>query len=115
MKRIPYKDQYRPLTPNSKKLVQKVIGALVLYERVVDSTLLVAPRPLDAAQAKVTQETMMSMKQLLHYCTTHLNAKLRLSASDMILKIYRYYSYLSEFKIHSILGACFYMETKNNK
>jgi hypothetical protein len=70
--------------------LQELTGTLLYYARAVDPTLIM---PIN----------------LLNYCTTHPETKIRYHASDMILYIHSDASYLSEREAKSRAGGFFYM------
>lgn len=68
--------------------IQKIIGSLLFYARVVDSTLLVTLSSLAHQQAQATENTIKRVTQILDYCATLPSAKLRFTQSDMVLKLH---------------------------
>jgi hypothetical protein len=87
--------------------LQEIVGTLLYYARAVDSTLLVALGSI--ASAPSTEATAQAVTQLLNYCSSHPNATLRYSASDMILHVHSDASYLSEPKARSRAGGFFFL------
>jgi hypothetical protein len=83
------------LLPEDRKHLQEVISVLLYYSRAVDSTILVALGTLAAAQAQGTQATAEACTHLLNYCTTHPDAVICYTASDMVLHVHSDASYLS--------------------
>jgi hypothetical protein len=81
----------------------------------VDSNLLVALGTIAANQAKATEATMEDVRQLLNYCATYPNAKLRFAASCMILRMHSDASYLSVSRARSRAGGHFFLGTNNYK
>ena len=67
------------------KLVQQVLGTLLYYAIAVDSNMLAAISSIATQQANSTIATLQAITQLLNYCATHPNAKVRFVASDMVL------------------------------
>jgi hypothetical protein len=98
-----------PLAPSNLKRLQQIIGSLLYYARMVDNTLLVALGTIASAQSKGTEATMNAMVQLLNYCATHPNAKIRFRASDMVLHIISDASYLSMSGARSRFGGYFFL------
>jgi len=94
-------DTTEPLTPAALTRLQEIIGTLLYYARAVDSSLLVALGTLASAQTKGTKATAKAATQLLNYCATHPDAKVRFHASGMTLSIHSDASYLSEDKARS--------------
>ncbi len=64
------KDIPPPLSKEETKCIQAVAGILLYYARAVDTTILTALSLIATEQAKLTQETMKKVKQLLDYCAT---------------------------------------------
>ena len=50
---------------------QKIMGKLLYYTRVVESTILEALGYIDANQDNIKETTAQDIKQLLDYCATH--------------------------------------------
>jgi hypothetical protein len=73
-----------------------VVGALLYYGRVIDSTIMTAIISLASKQATATEDTEAKLIHLLNYFTTHPDATIRYSASDMILNIHSDAGYLNE-------------------
>ena len=72
------------------------MGTLLYYSIAVDSTMLTALGSISAQQSKGTEKKYADTLWLLNYAATHPKAKIRYTASDMILYIYSDASYLSE-------------------
>jgi hypothetical protein len=98
-----------PLDDASVKKLQQVLGVLLFYARMVDSTLLVDLNTLSSEQSQATTSTMKALTHLLNYCATHPEATIRFKASDMILHIVSDASYLSASNSRSRLGGYFYL------
>ena len=75
----------------------------------MDNTLLTALSTISSAQSKGTQATLNATNQLLDYCHTHPDARIRYYASDMLLRIHSDASYLSEPEARSRAGGYFYL------
>jgi hypothetical protein len=75
--------------------IQKVVGSILYYARVVDLTALMGLSTLASEQADATQHTITNTEQMLDYLATHPDATIRYCASDMILNIHSDASYLS--------------------
>jgi hypothetical protein len=58
--------------------------------------MLVAPGTIASNQAKGTHATAQALTQILNYASTHPDATVRYTASDMYLHIHSDASYLSE-------------------
>ena len=107
-------DNSLPLTPEAIKRIQQIVGSLVFYARAQDSTLKKALSTLGSEQTKGTEYTEEKMRQLLDYCYTHPDAKIRYYASDMMLHIHSDGSYLSEAKARSTAAGHFFLANKPN-
>jgi hypothetical protein len=70
---------------------------------------------LASQQATATKDTDAKLLQLLDYCTTHPNAKLRYHASDMILNIHSDAGYLNKPESRSRSGGHFFISSKPKK
>jgi hypothetical protein len=66
-------------------------------------------------QTKDTEKTQAATNQLLDYLETHPDATIRYHASDMILHIHSYASYLSVSHARSRLGGLFFCGDKPPK
>jgi hypothetical protein len=66
---------------------------------------------LASEQSNATEMTAYKVIELLNYCKTHPEAKIRYHASDMILHIHSDASYISENEAKSRQGASFTWET----
>ena len=102
-------DTIYPLELSEVKRIQKIVGTLLYYARAVDATMLVALGTISSKQANATQTTSICVNQLLDYCHTHPDAKLRYHASDMIIHIHSDASYNYEAKARSRAGGNFYL------
>jgi hypothetical protein len=89
--------------------IQQIVGAILYYARCVDITLLMTLSTIAHEQTKATENTNLSINQLLDYCATHPNAKIRFRASDMILNIHSDASYLNEPEARSRVGGHFFL------
>ena len=102
-------DRSEPLSPSATKKLQEIIGTLLYYARAVDSSMLVALGTLASAQTNGTTATAKAATQLLNYCATHPDAKVRFHASGMTLSIHSDASYLSEDKARSRAAGYFHL------
>ena len=91
-------DTSRRLDDKEIKSVQKIVGSILYYARAVDMTVLMSLSTIASEQTKGTERTMEKALQVLDYLATHPDAKVRFSASDMILNIHSNASYLTEPK-----------------
>jgi hypothetical protein len=102
------------LTPQVKKRIQQVVGALLYYARVIDSTIMTAISSLASQQATATEDTEAKLIHLLNYCATHPDSTIRYSASDMILNIHSDVGYLNEPEARSRSGGHFLSSKPRN-
>jgi len=107
-------DKSPPLTPDQIKRVQKIVGTLLYYGRVVDSTLLTALSAMAARQSNGTQAVAEACHQLLDYVAMHPNASIRYGC-DMILTVHTDASYLSELGGKSRAAGHFYLTNRNDE
>ena len=106
-------DDTPPITKEDRTRIQQIVGSLLYYGRSVDNTLLTALSSISSAQSKGTQATYDATMQLLDYCHTHPDARVRFYASDMLLRIHSDASYLSEPEARSRAGGYFYLGNVN--
>jgi len=91
------------------KEIQRIIGSILYYARVVDITVLMALSSIASEQTRGTTNTMAKAKHLLDYLATHPDATIWFRASDMVLNVHSDASYLSETKAHSRACGHFFM------
>jgi hypothetical protein len=101
------KDETPPLTAK-----QKVTGSVMYYARAVDPTVLMPLNDIETEQTKATEKTQAATNQMLDYLDTHPDATIRYHASDMILYIHSYASYLSVSNARSRLRGMFFLGNK---
>jgi hypothetical protein len=89
--------------------IQQLAGTLLHYARATNLTLILLVNVLASEQTQATTATADKVIQLINYCATHPEAKLRYHASDMILNIHSDASYLSEQEAKSRARGFFYM------
>jgi hypothetical protein len=77
-----------PLLKEETKYIQSVARTLLYYARAVNATILLSLSLIATEQAKPTQETMKTVKQLLDYCATQEEAIITYNASKMILAVH---------------------------
>ena len=97
----PAHDNTLALNAKDTKHVQEVLGTLLFYTHAIDSTMLPTIGTLASQQAHGTKATLEALTQLLNYCATHPDAKVRFHASDMIFHVHSDASYLSAPKAWS--------------
>ena len=78
------------------KRIQEISGCLLWYARIVDNTLLKALNTIARKQSAPTELTKHWANQILDYCATNPEAKVKYYASNMKLKIYSDASYLNK-------------------
>lgn len=75
----------------STKRVQRVVGIFLYYERAIDNTILPTLNEIFSSQSKPTKNTNKNTNKkilmLLDYLSTYSNAKIRFTASDIILHV----------------------------
>jgi hypothetical protein len=81
-------DMTRKLSDAKIKQVQKFVGSIMYYARVVDMTVLMALSTIASKQAQGTERTMEKALQVLNYLATHPNATVCFQVSDMIMNIH---------------------------
>jgi hypothetical protein len=99
------------LDETGKKRVQQIVGSFLFYARAVYPTILMALSEISSQQSAPTENTMTMKRvnQFLDYMWTHPDAIIRYRASDMILSVHSYASYLSAPKAHSRAGGYFFL------
>ena len=100
------------LNTKDTKRVQQVVGTLLYYARAIDNTMLPALNDIAASQSAPTHTTAEQLTQLLDYCTSHPDASIKFSASDMVLRVHSDASYLSAPKSRSKVGGFFYLSSR---
>ncbi len=76
-------DNSPPLNKEETKYIQAVAQTLLYYGRAVDNTILSALSAIMTKQAKPTEKTKETIKQLLDYCTLQEEAIISYSANKM--------------------------------
>ena len=88
-------DDSSPLLPaKTIHLVHHIVGTLLYYSIAVDPTIITALCSISEQQEKGTEQTYANTLWLLNYATTHPNATIQYTASDMVLHIHSNASYL---------------------
>jgi hypothetical protein len=98
-----------PLNKEGKKFIQEVCGVFLFLTRGVNGGLLPALSALASQQANLTEQTLALCKQFLDYMASQDKAVLTYKASDMVLVIHSYASYLSELMARSRAGGHMFM------
>jgi hypothetical protein len=91
-----------------------VLGTLLYWARAVNPTIIPDISALASEQATATETTVEQLTQLLNYCATNPNATIQYAASDMVLYIHSYVSYLPEPKARSRIGGHFFLSSATN-
>ncbi len=104
-----------PLSPDTIKRVQDIIGTLLYYGRAVDPTLLTTLSSITTHQANGTTAVAQSCQQLLNYIATRPNAGICYKACNMILTVRTDASYLLEQNSKSCASAHFYLTNHDDK
>ena len=81
------------------------------YGRAIDYNILPALNTILQSQAKPTETTKSATTNLLDYCATYPNVKLRFHASDMILNIDSDAAYLVAPGARSRVAGCFQLNS----
>jgi hypothetical protein len=76
--------------------LQQLTGTLLYYAMAFDPTLIMPINVLASEQSTATNVTVDKIIELLSYCNTHPETKIRYHSSDMILHIHSDASYISE-------------------
>jgi hypothetical protein len=97
--------------------LQQLTCTILYYARAVDPALIMPINVLASEQSNATAVTADKVIELLNYCNTHSETKIRYHASDMILHIHSDASYISQKEAKSSAGGFFYMgnATKHDK
>lgn len=67
-------DDSPKLDPNGIKLIQSIVGAVLYYGRMIDSTVLVACNDIASQQSSATERTLRLSSWLLDYLASNPNA-----------------------------------------
>jgi hypothetical protein len=102
-----------PVNKEKTKYIQAVAGTLLYYARAVDATILLAPSTIGTEQAKPTQATIKTIKQLLNYCATQEEVIITYSASKMILCVHSNAGYCNEKNAQSRAGGYFFLSNND--
>ncbi len=97
------------LTNEGIHRVQRIMGSILYYACAVDMTVLMALSMVVSEQTAATEKTLGRCTQLLDYLASNSDAKVQYYASDMVMNIHLYASYLSESKAGSYTCGHFFM------
>ena len=92
--------------------IQQILGTLLYYARMVDSTLLVAISDLETQQTHPMERTLKNLHQLLDYCCKYPSSTVIFVKSDMILKDHSDAGYLNVNGSKRRCGVFFYLVNK---
>jgi hypothetical protein len=104
-------DKSALLDPADKTSVQQVKETFLYYVRAVDATMLLALSVISSDQAAPTENTTKKTFKFLDYVTTHQDAILAYSGSNMILNAHSNALYLCEPKVKIRAGGNFFLST----
>jgi hypothetical protein len=102
-------DDSPPLDEKGIKLIQQVVGSFLYYCRATDPTIPHALNELSSQQSRASENTLKRCKQFMDYMWTHLDAKIRYYASDMVLNVHSDASYLSAADAKSRAAGFFFL------
>ena len=102
-------DNTPALTPVQQKILERVVGKFLYYGRAVDPQMLQTLSVLALKQVGGAQTTVAAMTHFLNFCATYPNARLRYTASEMVLRVESDASYLTEPGAHSRGGGHHYL------
>lgn len=102
-------DESPPLDAKDTKFLQRVVGKLLFYTRMVDPTIELAVNRLGSIQAKATTRVNKDVQRLLQYVAHHPDPCLVYRPSTMQLVIHSDGSHLSESKSRSRAAGVFYL------
>jgi hypothetical protein len=110
-------DTTQRLDKDKIKKIQKIVGSILYYARVVDMMVLMAFSTIASKQMTGTEQTMEKALQVLDYLATHPDATVKFRAPDMVMNILSNASYFTEPKAHSRACGHFFMgwTPKDNK
>ena len=104
----------KKLDEEQKLYVQKVVGSLLYYARIIDHSMLTAVTAIGSEVANVTKSTIEKVEKLLNYAATYKDNKVIYNKSKMILRIQSDASYLSRSKSRSVVGGIAYLINNEN-
>ena len=98
-----------PLDQKGKTRIQELVGVLLHYSRVIDSTITTAVKMLSEEQSSPTEDTNKAVQQNIDYCRRYPNNILIFTACDIVLHIQSDASYLSRRNARSVAGGLYYL------
>ena len=108
-------DTFFPLTKDKIKHVIDIVGTLLYCGRYVDPTIVTDISSIASRQYKGIESVLNTCRQLLDYVATHPNAAIQYHASDMILALVTYASYLSKHSGKIRAAAYMFLAKKTNQ
>ena len=102
-------DNSKDLTTNEKLIFQSILGSLLHYRRMIDSTMLIAFNDLSITQTNATATSQRHLNTLLDQLFTNPNASILCRKFDMIAKVNSDGSYLSVPGARSRAAGHFYL------
>ena len=102
-------DKSALLDPVDKTFVQQGTGTFLYYVQAIDTTMLLVLSSIASDQAALTENMMKKTLKFLDYVTTHPDAILTYSASNMILNVHSDAPYLCNPKAKSRAGGHFFL------
>ena len=102
-------DNSKDLTKDEKLIFQSILGSLLYYGRMIDSTMLTAINDLSIVQTTATTTSQQHLTMLLDYLFTNPDATILYRKSDMIVKVHSDGSYLSVPGARSRAAGHFYL------
>ena len=98
-------DDSQKLDPNGIKLMQIIVGAVLHYGRMIDSTVLVACNDIASQQSSATEKTLRLSAWLLDYLASNPSASIACKKSDMQYWVSSDASYLLASKDRSHVSS----------
>ena len=99
----------KDLTTDEKINFQSILGSLLCYGKMIDSTMLTAINDLSIMQTKATAASQRHLNTLLDYLFTNPNASILYRKSGMIVKVHSEESCLSVPGVRSREARHFYL------
>jgi hypothetical protein len=88
--------------------------SLLYYYQAVSPTIITTITTLASQQATATEDTDTKLLQLLNYCATHTDSKIRFIASDILLNIHSDVRNLNKLEVRSRAGGNFFIISNPN-
>ena len=81
-------DTIKDVTKDEKLVFQSILGSLLFYGRMIDSTMLITINDLSIVQTKATKTSISHLKTLLDYLHANPNSSAIHRKSDMIINVH---------------------------